>query len=48
MTDIGRTIQALEGLNMAACGRIGLPIADSQLENPRGVGKGRLLTRFCR
>jgi len=28
----------------AACRRIGLLIADIQHENPRGVGKGRLLT----
>jgi hypothetical protein len=30
---------------LAACRRIGLLIADVQHENPRGVGKGRLLTR---
>ena len=30
---------------LAACCRIGLPIADIQHENPRGVGKGRLLTQ---
>jgi hypothetical protein len=29
---------------LAACRRIGLLIADAQHENPRGVGKGRLLT----
>jgi hypothetical protein len=26
---------------------MGLPIADIQHENPRGVGKGRLLTLSC-
>jgi hypothetical protein len=35
-------------LFVAACRRIGPPIADIQHENPRGVGKGRLLTRSCR
>jgi hypothetical protein len=31
-----------------ACRRIGVLIADAQHENPRGVGKGRLLTPSSR
>jgi hypothetical protein len=33
---------------LAAYYLIGLPISDIQHENPRGVGRGRLLTRSCR
>lgn len=47
MSASGREFQDIELPVLAACGRIGLPIADIQLENPRGIGKGRLLTRNC-
>jgi hypothetical protein len=43
MTALRRRISVAGLPLLAACCRIGLPIADIQQEDPRGVGKGRLL-----
>jgi len=44
---IGQRCCRLGCPQVAACRLIGLPIPDIQHENPRGVGKGPLLTRCC-
>jgi hypothetical protein len=41
---LSRELGAAVNWRLFVCCRICLPIPVSQLENPRGVGKGRLLT----
>jgi hypothetical protein len=48
MAALGMLIGTREGPVVAGKRLLGLPIADIKLENPRAVGKGRLLPRTAR